>query len=437
MPPKMIWLVAVIRLAITPVFLGALLLWIEPQPSGRDMAVGAGLALLGAIHVWYWSRPWPAQQRRAIAAAVAMVVTNLMLLHGLGLSQPLVWLYPALVVGAGLRPPLAAIGIGVMALAAVLPVELESMREVHARGPGQAILTVVALGPGHAILLAIALAGFGMTAVRQLITLNADLQTTRAELAEMAVAAERERLARDLHDLLGRTLSLIAVKAELGGRLSASGDPSAQAEMRDVQQLAREAIREVRDAVSGSRVPTVAAELAAAPVVLRTAGLEVSVEDVPAAIDPAHEAMVAWALREAVTNVLRHSGARNCQISLRAADGVTALDVIDDGRGADDDEAGTGLNGLARRVHALGGTFEAGPGEAGGFRLRVRLGAAAVPAPCALQLQYPLIAIDINARLASGQLRSSHWMWQVAGTGARAFALVALLIAFVVYRRQH
>jgi uncharacterized membrane protein len=128
MPPKMVWLVAVVRLAIMPVFLGALLLWIEPQRSGKDIAVGAGLALLGAIHVWYWSRPWPMQQHRAVAAAAAMVVTNLILLHVLGLSQPLVWLYPALVVGAGLRPPLAAIGVGFMALAAVLPVELESMR---------------------------------------------------------------------------------------------------------------------------------------------------------------------------------------------------------------------------------------------------------------------------------------------------------------------
>ena len=373
MQPKMVWLVAVVRLAITPVFLGALLLWFEPQRSGRDIAVGAGLALLGALHLLYWSRPWPAQQRRAIAAVAAMVVTNLVLLHVLGLSQPLVWLYPALVVGAGLRPPLAAVGVGFMALAAVLPVEMESMREVHARGPGQAILTVVALGPGHAILLAIALAGFGMTAVRQLIAVNMDLQTTRAELAELAVTAERERLAHDLHDLLGRTLSLIAVKAELGGRLSASGDPSAQAEMRDVQQLAREAIREVRDAVSGCRVPTVAAELAAAPVVLRTAGIEAHIDEVPAEIDPAHEAIVAWALREGVTNVLKHSRARTCHISLRAADGVTALDVIDDGHGMVDD-AGTGLNGLARRIHVLGGTFDAGPGEAGGFRLRVRLG---------------------------------------------------------------
>src|ERR671936_2944128 len=103
------------------------------------------------------------------------------------------------------------------------------------------------------------LAGLGMNAVRQLISLNADLHATRAELADVAVAADRARLARELHDLLGRTLSLIAVKAELASRLSAKGDPSAEAELRDVQRLARRAVREVRDAVTGGRAPSVAA----------------------------------------------------------------------------------------------------------------------------------------------------------------------------------
>ena len=139
MPPKLVWLVAVVRLAITPVFLGALLLWVDPQRSSRDIAVGCGLALLGALHLLYWLRPWLARQRRAMAVAAVMVLTNLVLLHVLGLSQPLLWLYPALVIGAGLRPPVAAVGVGLMALAAVLPVEMEGMRQVHALGPGQAI----------------------------------------------------------------------------------------------------------------------------------------------------------------------------------------------------------------------------------------------------------------------------------------------------------
>src|SRR5204862_2816691 len=133
--------------------------------------------------------------------------------------------------------------VGLLAVAAGVPAEMESMHLARM------------LGPGHAILLAVALAGLGMTAVRQLIALNADLHATRAELADLAVAGERERLARELHDLLGRTLSLIAVKAELASRLSAKGDSSAEAELGDVQRLARQAVRDVREAIAGDHAP--------------------------------------------------------------------------------------------------------------------------------------------------------------------------------------
>jgi two-component system sensor histidine kinase DesK len=232
------------------------------------------------------------------------------------------------------------------------------------------------LGPSHSILLSIVLAGLGMTAVRQLIALNADLHATRAELADLAVAGERERLARELHDLLGRTLSLIAVKAELASRLSVRGDPSAKAELADVQRLARQAVRDVREAIAGDHAPSVDAELTAATAALRTAGINVSVENTAAGIDPAHETTIAWAVREAVTNVVKHSGARTCHIALVAADGSTALDVDDDGRGPVAGGTGTGLDGLADRIHALGGILEVGPNDGRGFRLRVRLGAA-------------------------------------------------------------
>jgi len=109
-----------------------------------------------------------------------------------------------------------------------------------------------ALGPSQSVLLSIVLAGLGMAAVRQLIAVNADLHATRAELADLAVAGERERLGRELHDLVGRTLSLNAVKAELASRLSAKADLSAAAELADVQRLARQAVRDVREAVTGA-----------------------------------------------------------------------------------------------------------------------------------------------------------------------------------------
>jgi two-component system sensor histidine kinase DesK len=311
-----------------------------------------------------------------------MIMINLVLLNLLGLAEPLLWLYPALIAGAGLRLRAAAVGVGLTALAAAAPIALEG-RLIH---PVDAVQATDALGPSHSILLSIVLAGLGMTAVRQLVTLNAELHATRGELADLAVASERERLARELHDLLGRTLSLIAVKAELASRLRANGDRSADAELADVQRLARQAVRDVREAVAGGHAPSVDGELAAAEAALRSVGIKVSVDNTAASIDPTHETTIAWALREAVTNVVRHSGARTCRIALDAADGLTTLDVDDDGRGAVGEGSGTGLEGLADRIHALGGTLEVGQsdgpctyGTVRGFRLRVRLGAVLPP----------------------------------------------------------
>jgi two-component system sensor histidine kinase DesK len=411
MPRTMIWLPAVIRVAIAPVFLGVVILLVEPSRSVSDVAAAVGLLLLGAIHVVFWWRPgtaaeelveaadardrrvsrpgllggvrasrtpWPTSQRRAVAAAVGMVLVNFVLLNLLGLNQPLLWLYPALIAGAGLRAPAAVVGVALTAMAAAAPIALEGgivepLHPLQPFGP--------TLGPSHSILLSIVLAGLGMTAVRQLIALNGELHATRAELADLAVADERERLARELHDLLGRTLSLIAVKAELASRLSARGDLSAEAELADVQLLARQAVRDVREAVTGAHAPSVEAELAEAAVALRAAGIEVDVVSTAASIDPAHETAIAWALREAVTNVVKHSGAHTCRIALDAAEGCTTLNVEDDGRGAVGGGTGTGLDGLANRVHALGGSIEFGPREPRGFRLRVELGAAVLPRP--------------------------------------------------------
>src|SRR5262249_33211630 len=152
-------------------------------------------------HLLYWRRPWPARQSRAIAAAASMVVINFVLLNLLGVAEPLLWLYPALIAGAGLRVSTALIGVGLPALAAATPPAFEG-RVIHTPGP---LGPDQMLGPSHSTLVSILLTGLGMAAVRQLITVNVDLEATRAQLADLAVAAERERLARELHDLLGRT----------------------------------------------------------------------------------------------------------------------------------------------------------------------------------------------------------------------------------------
>jgi two-component system sensor histidine kinase DesK len=367
----MAWLATVIRITIAPVLIGVLAVFIHSPRASSDVAVAAGLLLLGIVHIVYWWEPWRTSARQAVAALGTMVAINFVLLNLLGLAEPLLWLYPALVAGAGLRAPVAVLAIGLTALAAAAPFALEGGL-VHPIDPQH---PVDALGPSHSVLLSIVLAGLGMNAVRQLIRLNADLHATRAEIADLAVAADRERMARELHDLLARTLSLIAVKAELASRLSAKGDATAAAELADVQRLARQSVRDVREAVAGSHSPGLDAELGAAEVALRMAGIGVSIERNGIQVDPTHESTLAWALREAVTNVVKHSGAHTCRIALNTTNGATTLEVDDDGCGQVGEGSGTGLDGLADRVHAVGGTLEAGPSESRGFRVLVRLGA--------------------------------------------------------------
>ena len=373
MPSSMAWLAAAIRVAIAPLLMGALMLLVHTPPAATDVAAALGLVLLAAIHTAYWWDPWHRRPQQAIVALGSMLVINFVLLNRLGLAEPLLWLYPALVAGAGLRTPAALAGIAITALAAAAPLALASgiIHPIDPLQPGDA------LGPSHSVLLSIVLAGLGMHAVRQLIAANSDLHATRAELADLAVAADRERLARELHDLLARSLSLIAVKAELASRLSARGDTAAAEELSDVQRLARQAVRDVRQAVNGSLAPAFQSELAAAEAALDSAGIKLIIDADSVQLDPAHESTIAWALREAVTNVVKHSGARICRITVRAFDDSTCLEVEDDGRGSDDAAPGIGLSGLADRVQGLDGALRVERCQPHGFRVRVQLGSGA------------------------------------------------------------
>ena len=152
--------------------------------------------------------------------------------------------------------------------------------------------------------------GLLLVLMRDLRMRNQELTEARAELALTAVTAERERFARDLHDLLGHSLSVIAIKAELAGRLLELDPERAAAEVGDVEQVARQSLREVRQAVSGYRQPTLEGELEGARVALSAAGIEAEFERAPVTLDPEVEAVLAWAVREGATNVIRHSGAR-------------------------------------------------------------------------------------------------------------------------------
>ncbi len=218
-------------------------------------------------------------------------------------------------------------------------------------------------------------AGIGllMLLVRDLRIRNEELNEARAELARAAVAHERERFARDLHDLLGHSLSVIAIKAELARRLAPVDGERAAAEVADIETVARQALAEVRDAVSGYRRPVLDVELEGARVALEAAGIEAVVERAPAVLEEDVEAVLGWAVREGATNVIRHSAARHCRVRL-TFDAVRAgLEVVDDGRGPNGAGPGNGLAGLRDRVTAVQGTVLAGPGQAGGYRLFVEI----------------------------------------------------------------
>jgi two-component system sensor histidine kinase DesK len=225
------------------------------------------------------------------------------------------------------------------------------------------------------------LTAFALQGTRHLIAVNTELMEARDELARNAVAQERLRFARDLHDLLGHSLSLIALKSELAGRLAERDPVRAREEMADVEAAARRALAEVRDAVSGYRQVGFAQALAEARSALSGAGIAVRANTSPEALPGQVDAVLGWVLREATTNVLRHSGATSVDVRLLVVpDGVT-LTVTDDGRG-DGGGAGAGLAGLAERLEVLGGRLSAERARSGGFRLT-----AAVPltAPVAQQ----------------------------------------------------
>lgn len=225
-----------------------------------------------------------------------------------------------------------------------------------------------------------ALVGFAAIAGRLLIEANQQLSLAREQIARLAVGEERLRFARDLHDLLGHSLSVIALKSELAGRLIRRTPGLAAHEVEDIEKVARDALREVREAVTGYRQPTIAAELAGAREAMTAAGIDCKIDEEHSGLPPAVEAVLAWTVREGATNVMRHSKATRCSIRLSQTDKHAMVEIVDDGRGGAP-EPGSGLRGLEERVRERGGrlTAEALPHE--GFRLRVTLPLSQISAP--------------------------------------------------------
>ena len=218
--------------------------------------------------------------------------------------------------------------------------------------------------------------GLWATAFVRQVAAVAELKSAREELARLAVSEERMRFARDLHDLLGHSLSLITLKSELAGRLLSAAPEKAATEVHDIEDVAREALREVREAVAGYRRPTLEEELAGAGEMLEAAGISCLIENEVGVLPNAVDAVLAWTVREGTTNVIRHSRAKHCRILLARETREVYAEITDDGQGAQRNNAetsGSGLSGLAERVSTFAGQVEAGSRPDGGFRLRVSL----------------------------------------------------------------
>src|SRR5277367_1350106 len=185
---------------------------------------------------------------------------------------------------------------------------------------------------------------------------NQRLRKANEEIEHLAKVAERERIARDLHDVLGHTLSVIILKSELAGKLIDQDPERAKAEIADVEQTSRAALADVRSTIRGYRAHSLEAELKEAKATLETAGITVTSQSGEVALTPAQESVVALVVREAVTNVVRHARAHNCHLRLMPVNGNCLIEIKDDGLGGGVVE-GNGLRGMRERIEALGGTF--------------------------------------------------------------------------------
>jgi two-component system sensor histidine kinase DesK len=218
--------------------------------------------------------------------------------------------------------------------------------------------------------------GIGNLFQAQRLRANMRLGLAHDQIEHLAKVAERERIARDLHDVLGHTLSVVVLKSELAGKLMGSDAERARREIGEVEQIARKALAEVREAIRGYRADGLSAEIARARRTLDAAGVSLECQAQGIRLEPAEESVLSLVLREAITNILRHAGATSCRLEVAADDRRTVLRVEDNGRGHIKRE-GNGLRGMRERVEALGGQLEIDSRQ--GTRLMAAIPARASP----------------------------------------------------------
>ncbi|MFF2400262.1 sensor histidine kinase [Streptomyces goshikiensis] len=331
---------------------------------GARLLGGLGLAAFVASYLLLVFRTArQTEVRRVLVSVAALSLTATVLSLSLGREWLVLFVFVSVSSGAALPGEISRFTVpGVTALLALTAFAVPDGDEYLA-----------------GLLIPALMGGFAMVGIRAMIRTTMELREARATVAQLAANEERLRMARDLHDLLGHSLSLITLKSELAGRMLPGQPDAAAQQVADIERVSRQALVDVREAVSGYRRPTLPGELAGARTALTAAGV---LADLPAepveGLPEEVESALAWALREAVTNVVRHSGAQRCTVRVELlqtlAGKVVELSVADDGGGGGAPPVpGNGLTGLTERLEAVGGTLSAGPAGKKGFRLLARV----------------------------------------------------------------
>jgi two-component system sensor histidine kinase DesK len=309
------------------------------------LAIG-GIALFTVLLAWVQAQYQVVEtERRRLVLVGALAVIALALV-------------PSGIAGAALRTRAA---IFVIALSTLGVTAIGLLNGFQAREIFQSIVVALVVG----------LFTFGL---RRVMETNDQLAATRAQLADLAVVNERLRIARDLHDLLGHSLTVIRAKSELATRVGPADPDRAIHEMAEVEEIARQSLVDVRAAVANYRRPTLAAERANARMALAAAGIIADFHDDDVALSPDADETLAWVLREAVTNVVRHSGAARCHVRTHHDGATVRLEVVDEGKGAPSvGSDGSGLIGLRERLAAVGGSLDVGAADEGGFGVVARV----------------------------------------------------------------
>ncbi|MFE2062322.1 sensor histidine kinase [Streptomyces sp. NPDC059467] len=329
---------------------------------------GLGLLAFNSLYIYVAARAFVKEKRQATSTRVAlalMAVITCGLAGGYGGNWLLFFPLLGLATGAALRGEhLRWAGVAVAVLAGAVTAARDGWNGLN-----------IAYATWISTMVTAAILGLS-EAVRE-------LRAAREQLAHQAVEKERLRFSRDLHDLLGHTMSVIVVKSEAARRLAPRDMDAALAQITDIESVGRQALTEIREAVTGYREGSLGTELDRARSVLDAAGVEPVVGRSGAPLAPQTEALLGWVVREAVTNVVRHSGATRCEITVDGNAERVRLTVADNGTGTGTGTAGegprrkgvggTGLKGLTERLAAAGGSLRAGPSPRGGFTVTAEL----------------------------------------------------------------